>query len=314
MRRRFLILGLVLAAVLGLAWALGALDGIARWADAGKREVQDMLAAALRRLRAGDPGALMALLGVAFGYGFFHAAGPGHGKLLIGSYAMARRVRLGPLAAIALASSLAQATVAVALVYAGVFLLGWGRERLVAVTEQVMAPVSYAAIAGIGLWLAWRGWRGLRRGGHDHDHGHHDHGHHGHGHHGHGHHDHGHVHDASCGHAHGPSVEEVARVAGWRDALVLIAGIALRPCTGALFLLVLTWQMKIPAAGIAGAYAMGLGTATVTIAVAAASVWAREGALAALPGARLAAALPLLELGIGLLVALISGQLLLSSL
>ena len=292
MPRALILLGAGLGAGFVLLWVLGGLDQFTAWAAASQHQAQNALARAIRALRSGEPGALFALLTVCFAYGFFHAAGPGHGKVLIGGYGVARRVRVLPLMAVAVASSLAQATTAVILVYAGVFVLGLTREAMVGLTEDVFAPASYAAIGLIGLWLAWRGGEAFLKASpvDDHD-------------------DH-HVHSESCAHAHGPDPEQVATLTGWRDTLMLIAGIAIRPCTGALFLLILCWRMGIDAAGIAGAYAIGLGTATITVAVAFMAVWAREGALNALAGGRLARAAPLIELGAGLTVAVLSAVML----
>ena len=308
MSRPFLILGAVLAALLALLWLSGGLALVERQAIEAQRWVQSALAGAIRQLRADRAGALAGLLGLSFAYGVFHAVGPGHGKMLIGGYGVATRVRLGPLSVIAILSSLAQATVAVVLVYAGIALFGWSRDRLVDGTDQVTAPVSYAIVALIGVWLMVRGWRSLRKGQPDGqsvtfgpdavrtDHAHHDHAHG----------DHDHVHDAHCRHAHLPTPAQVSRLTGWRDALALIAGVAVRPCTGALFVLILTWQMGIGAGGILAAYAMGLGTALVTVAVAAMSVWAREGAFASLPARAISRAAPVLEITVGAVVALVA--------
>ena len=311
--------GLLLALALAAVWGLGGLEPVQRWAAGQQRAVQDALAAAVRALRAGEPGAWAALMAVCFSYGFFHAVGPGHGKAVIGGYGLARRVRLPLLAGLALASSLAQAAVAVALVAGGAFALGWTRVRMEGFAETAMLPLSHALVAGLGLWLVWRGARGLwaQRAGAAEGEGHHapsvpvhDHGHSApHHHHHHHHHD-----DASraeaaacgCGHAHGPTVAEVADVTSLRDALVLIGAIALRPCSGALFLLILTFAMGIGGAGVAGTFAMGLGTATVTVVVAGLAVWAREGAFAALPGAGLARILPGVELLAGTVIAVVA--------
>jgi ABC-type nickel/cobalt efflux system permease component RcnA len=296
MRRVVMLAGLVVAVGLMLLWWAGGLALLAREAAEAQRAVQGQLAGAVRAIKTGAPGAWGALLALCFGYGVVHAAGPGHGKFLIGGYGVARRVRLLPLAGIALGASLAQAAVAVALVYAGLMALGWTRERMVGLAEGVMTAASWAAIAAIGLWLVWRGGRGLlrqvqqdRQHHHDHSHDHHQ-----------------HDADCGCGHAHGPSLAQVAEVAGWRDTAALIAGVAIRPCSGALFLLILTFQLGIGAAGVAGAFAMGLGVALVTMAVALLAVWSREGALASLGEARIWRALPVLELAAGAIIAVLA--------
>jgi ABC-type nickel/cobalt efflux system permease component RcnA len=104
--------GLALAAPLLLIWMASGWDGLARWSAEASRGAQAALARGIRAVRAGEPGAVTALLAVAFGYGVAHAAGPGYGKLLIGGYAAVRRVPAGKLLVLSLAAALAQATVA----------------------------------------------------------------------------------------------------------------------------------------------------------------------------------------------------------
>ncbi|EEE36769.1 high-affinity nickel-transporter [Rhodobacteraceae bacterium KLH11] len=290
-------------------WGSGGFDHLAAWAAGEQREFQNQIARALRAARAEQPEAVATLLTVCFAYGFFHAIGPGHGKVLIGGYGLGRRVAFWRLSAISVLSSLGQAVTAVVLVYAGVLVFQMSRESLVGTTEQVMAPISYGAIAAIGVWLIFRALRGFARrhksqSSHAHDHQHHAHDHH---------HDHGLCSD--CGHRHGPSAEEVAQVGSLREALVLIAGIAARPCTGALFVLILTWQMGIAMVGIAGAFAMALGTATVTTLVGWTSFGLRGGLLASASATRFASVLaPTIELVAGLIIAVIASGLLLRAL
>ncbi|MES2541385.1 MAG: hypothetical protein V4583_12500 [Pseudomonadota bacterium] len=313
MRRALGFAGLALVALGLVLWLTGALGPVAEWLQSAQRAAQERLAGAIRALRGGEPGALTAFWLVCFGYGVLHAAGPGHGKLVIGGYGVARRVPVGRLVGLALASSLAQAAVAVALVYAAVAVLGLTRTAAEGAAETWVTPIGHAMIAGLGLWLVWRGVAGLRRqahakaSAHGHQHGH-DHGQ-GHGH-GHGQHDHG----PECNHAHGPTVDEVERVGSFRDGLALVAGIAMRPCSGALFVLVLTWQLGIAAAGVAGAFVMGLGTALVTVAAALLAVWAREGALSGLGSGGVARAMPLVQLAVGAVIAIAAGGLLIQAL
>ena len=305
---RLLIIPVTLAALfLVWLWTSGGFDQLAVWAAAEQRSFQNQMAGGLRALRAGQPGAVAALLSLCFAYGFFHAVGPGHGKVLIGGYGLGRRVPWLRLSVISLLASLGQAVTAVALVAAGILIFGLARGQMIGLTEDVMAPASYAAIGLIGAWLIWRGLRkavaARATPHHNHDHAH-DHSH------DHDHHHHDHADDgtcSSCGHKHGPSLDEVENVGTLREALILIAGIAIRPCTGALFLLIITWQMGLFPMGIAGAFAMAVGTATVTIAVGLISVGMRGGFVAALQGtSALTWVVPAIEILAGVVIAVIA--------
>jgi ABC-type nickel/cobalt efflux system permease component RcnA len=293
-----------LLAMVGLAfwlWAFGGADDLARWAAEEQRQVQEGMAGYLRSLRAGEPGALAGLWGLCFAYGFFHAVGPGHGKLLIGGYGLGRRVALAKLSGLAVASSLAQAATAVVLVYAGIWAFELTRAQITDLGDEVLAPLSYGLILLLGLWLVWRGSCRLaalqRKVSYDHDH----------------------VGDAracaSCGHRHAPDLTEAASVHSWRAALALVAAIAMRPCTGALFLLILTWRMGLETSGIIGAFVMGAGTATVSLVVAFSAVTFREGLLNQMSqSAASLRAVPVIEIAVGAVIALVTLNLLILTL
>src|ERR1044071_8201695 len=147
--------------------------------------------------------------------------------------------------------------------------------------EKAIEIASYGLIAAFGARLVWTKGGGFMRAlqakpapvmavaHHHHDHGH-DHDHHDHHHHGHDHsHDRGHVHDEHCGHSHGPTPDQLAGPGGWRRGLGTIFAVGLRPCSGAILVLVFSLAQGLFLAGIAATFAMGLGTAitVATIAV-----------------------------------------------
>ncbi len=296
----FAVLVLAAGALALWLWGYGGAAQVSVWAAEQQREVQNALARALRAVRGGELWAWASLLGLCFSYGFFHAAGPGHGKLVMGGYAMGTDIPRARLIGLTLAGSLGQAVTAVVLVYAGVWVFGWTRRQMTDLADGTMEALSAGAIVLVGLWLVWRGarrlWRArglLQR----HAHGHMHHNSHG----------PGEV-CGACGHAHGPTAEQLASVHDWRDGLGVVLAVAIRPCTGALFVLLLTYGMGIPLAGIAAAVVMGLGTALLTVAVALGAGSLRGGLAARLDGSAGLRAMAGIEILAGALVALIAAQ------
>ncbi|MBV7407618.1 nickel/cobalt transporter [Maritimibacter sp. DP1N21-5] len=301
MRRLILALGAV-AFFLAALWALGGLTAARLAIVEAQRAFQADLAGGVRALKAGTPGAALSLAGLGFVYGVLHAVGPGHGKVVMGAWAWSTRASLWRVVAITVIASLAQATTAIVIVLAGALIFDLGREALTGIAEGPVTTLGNLVIAGLGAWLVLRGVRGFWRmdrvsvahAGHHHDHGHH-----------HRAQDHHHAHGAECdcGHAHTPDLEASAK-ATLPEALALIAGVALRPCTGAVFLMLLTWMIGAVWVGIAATYAMGLGTALVTLAVALTSTSLRGGLGEV--GARHAGSIRVIghgaELALGLLV------------
>ena len=291
MRIAFVAALLVLSA-LTLILSLDLTDA-ARWALHRQHAFQGELVASVRALRAGSPGALATLLGAAALYGFVHAAGPGHGKYLIGGIGLGSTVSMTRLAGLASAASLAQAAWAILLVYGGFLLLELPALGLTAFAEDYLAPLGHLAILAVGALLTWRGARALSRHARSRRQAVAKLGHHGH----HGHHEH---HQCGC-RAHGPSVEDVAQTTSAREAIALVIGIAIRPCTGAVLLLVIAWQLDLRLAGAAAVTVMGLGTALLTSLVAISSVVVRGVTLASTVHLGIAGvAAPTLQLAVGL--------------
>jgi nickel/cobalt exporter len=120
---------------------------------------------------------------------------------------------------------------------------------------------------------------------HKHDHGgdghpHHSHDRHGHDRHAHHHHAHGHGEASAWGHAHAPEPEELAGPGGWRRGLGACGAVGLRPCSGAILILVFTLAQGLFWAGVLATFVMGIGTA-ITVAVIAtlavfATAWAER--------------------------------------
>ena len=238
-----------------------------------------------------DGSAVNGLLAVSFIYGIFHAAGPGHGKAVISSYLIANQETWRRGVVLSFASAMVQAFVAIAFVGVAAALLGATRATLCR-ADWVIEVASYSLIIAVGarlLWVKGRGFlatlRTLRHepipapvgaavtGRHDHDHHGHDHHHdHDHVHHGHA---HAHHHDEACDHDHGPDPASLAGPGGWRRGLSAIFAVGLRPCSGAILVLVFALAQGLFWAGAAATFVMGIGTAITVAVIATLAVGAR---------------------------------------
>lgn len=293
--------------------------GFAGWILAKQAEFYRMLSGLIRAAKA-DGSAAYTLLGISFLYGVFHAAGPGHGKAVISSYLVANNETWRRGIVLSFASAILQAFTAIAIVAVAAAFLG-ATAKAMGHTVRVIEIVSYALILLIGLRLLWvkgRAFLQVLGGGRGH---HHDHGYtHKHGHDHHHHHHHNHEQEASAwGHAHAPEPSELTGRHWLRRGLAAIIAVGLRPCSGAIIVLVFALAQGLFWIGVASTFVMGLGTAITVAAIATLAVGARglAGRLAkARPGAGLiflrgmetAAALIIVVFGAALLTGYLASE------
>jgi nickel/cobalt exporter len=222
----------------------------------------------------GSPILLWGLVSTSFFYGVFHAAGPGHGKAVISAYMLASKapLRRGVSLAFLCAGVQAVMAVAVILVLSQVFSLAGKAMQI----SRFFEIASFAAVGLIGVWILVRLLRGQSGCGHDHSNDHPESHHHAHGHsHAHAH-DHSHAHDS---HACCSSHEQEAKTAR-RSIWAMVVAVGIRPCTGAVLVLLFSLSAGIFVWGLVATFAMALGTAITVAALAGVSVFVRDTGLA----------------------------------
>lgn len=262
------LLGILVMA--GLIWLFqGGAQTISLQVVAWQRDLHRALTMAITELSGTpSPAAWATLLGISFGYGVFHAAGPGHGKAVLTTYLLSQGGAMRRALALSCAASLLQALVAISLVAVLVYGLGWLTRQAMGSVAWV-EQVSFAMVTLLGLWLCWRAVRQLRRtpapasaaATHPHatvaDHDHH--------------HEHRHDH-CGCGSAHHVDPRQAA---DWRTALATVVAIGMRPCSGGVLLLGAASLLGQFWVGVSAVLVMAAGTALAVSALALASVMAR---------------------------------------
>ena len=258
------------------------------WVLDKQKSLQRRLATSVKGLKTDNPMAgAVTLAALSFLYGILHAVGPGHGKTIISSYVVANEetVRRGVI--ISFIAAGLQALTAVALV--GLLLFGFNASGLqVNAWSNQLESVSYAMIALVGLYLLTtqllrllRSWRGMsatpaadEQRAHAHaehhpqDHAHHDH-------------THGHAHAHAPGKAcdHIVDARQLAGPFSWRKVMAVVFSVGIRPCTGAILVLVFAVTQGVFWAGVGATFAMALGTAITVAALATLALGSRELAL-----------------------------------
>jgi ABC-type nickel/cobalt efflux system permease component RcnA/ABC-type uncharacterized transport system substrate-binding protein len=228
-------------------------SGVFGWIALQQANFYKAMSEALMASKA-DGSAFLLLVGLSFAYGIFHAAGPGHGKAVISSYLLATGETLRRGIAISFAAAMAQAVTAVAVVGVFAVLLG-ATSHAMGVASWWLEAASYALIVVLGIALLYRTSRkGLRaRGKTRWD-----------------------PPDDHRGHNHGPKPEDLEGDFDWRRAGSAVLAIGLRPCTGALLILVFALAQGLVWAGIAATFVMAVGTAITVAAIATIAVVAKS--------------------------------------
>ena len=290
------IAALVLAAVgayqLWVMWPSLVISSI-QW----QREVNSELADLLYEARSNPWGAGSYLIGFSFIYGMLHSLGPGHGKVIVSTYLATHPTKAKASLVLTIVSAFLQALVAILLV--SVLLWGFSASmRMVNDKANMFVSLSFALVALVGALICWKAlgniYRSIRKpklkvkaittlaadtsspisvqspmalrssvpAGSmmltpsnalqtvEHAHA-----------------DHSHA-DCGCGHQHVADANAINKASTFREYAGIIVTIGVRPCTGAIMVLLFANMVGLYWMGVVSAFAMAIGTAFTTSTIA----------------------------------------------
>jgi nickel/cobalt transporter (NicO) family protein len=265
------------------------------WVRERQQAFYGKLSATLRQMKGSSPlAATWALMLLSFGYGVFHAAGPGHGKAVISAWLLATENELKRGVLISFMSAIIQALTAIILVSI-LFLVVASVGSTARNVAGVLESASYAMIALLGAYLVWTALRLLKPAKPlvvpapapapipamagmtthqsmalhdfgsfepmknkavpaDHEHGP----------------------DCGCGHAHVPAARDLRGDWSFARAFSLAFAVGIRPCTGAILVLVFANGLGLYWAGVFSTFAMAAGTFITVSVIAAFAVYSKK--------------------------------------
>lgn len=235
-----------IVAAYGLLWLWHAWPQVMMKSVIWQRDVNQQMSGLLKAVAENPTQAGGALLLFSFVYGVLHALGPGHGKVVITTWLATHPSKLKSSIGLTLAASLLQGLVAIGLVVVVLTLLQLPARQL-HLSSFWLEKGSYALVGVLGLLLCWRALKKLRAllrkpkftafTPH-------------------------HVHDqhCGCGHQHMPDPKQLERDEDWRARLVIVLSMGMRPCSGAIMVLLFSKVIGVFGWGVASALAMAAGT------------------------------------------------------
>ena len=224
-----------------------------------QRGLHANLSDALRAIQIDGFRASIILTALSFVYGVLHAAGPGHGKLIISTYLLSHESQLRRGITLSFAAALTQGLTAVVIVFFAFWLMKLTMVQTRGIVNHVEV-VSFGMVALVGFYITCMQAQSLRRkiyisgkaiencadG------------------------------SETCDHHYGPGASELEKELSLRSFIGIILSIGIRPCSGAVIVLLLAFSLGHVAAGLFAVLAMSLGTAIAIALLAAFSVYFRR--------------------------------------
>ncbi|MDH2066698.1 nickel/cobalt transporter [Pantoea sp. GD03673] len=183
-------------------------------------------------------------------YGVLHALGPGHGKVVIATFLATHPSRVKTSIRLTLLASLLQGSVAIALVTVMLVVLNTSSRQL-HLSSFWLEKGSYLLVIGLGVMIGYRALRSLWlafrprpapifRAFQPH---------------------HQHDEQCGCGHAHLPTPQQMSGHISAKTQFLVVVSMGLRPCSGAIMMLLFAKVIGVYGWGILSAAVMALGTA-----------------------------------------------------
>jgi len=223
-----------------------------------QRELHQQLAVLLQQVQANPARSGMTLMLFSLFYGVIHAVGPGHGKMIITTYLATHPSRLKNSLKLTFASAVVQGFTAIILVTVVLSVLQLTSRQLHQ-SSFWLEKGSFILVMVLGLLLCWRAIKRVYRTlqqilwspmpvirrvqplntphvAHQHDE------------------------HCGCGHQHLPDDRQLQGAVDWRAQLAIVFAMGLRPCSGAIMVLLFSKVIGVYFWGVMSALVMALGT------------------------------------------------------